>query len=494
MKRTTKILSSRREAFLLLLILVLGFSLRMSFLHEPFDRDEGVYAYIGQEILRGGLPYRDVLDIKPPGIYYIYAMGIALFGETTEAIRIFTACCSLLTVVGIFLLARLLGGPRASLCAALLFSIYSSAPHFEGNGSNSEVFMILPLVASAYFLLISNGPRRRLFLSISGLSAGVALLIKTVALPQVIVLMGIALYPFPVKWRLKDILDNALCFILPMFLIAGGILAYFGAHGALEDFLYWNIVFPRKYFESGLNGPPWTFVIPNILPEFLLLMTLALPTAFYMLLKKRNRGHLLVLLWIGAAYLGVILPGKNFPHYYIQYLPPLSIAAGIGLGELFRLQGRDSFAALLLVAGFFLYSVFYDYKFYLVYTPEEVSTSLFGPRFVHSTCLARYIRARTLPSDYIYQWGMAMELYFLSGRRSPNRFTSNLLIKWSREPQLAVQEMTQSIARKRPKYLYVDSYWANTTGWEELKLIIKQDYQLEKKDNYGLIYKREQHR
>src|SRR5690349_5993018 len=113
-----------REIFILLLILALGFMMRLTFLHEPFERDEGVYAYIGQVLLDGGIPYRDVLDIKPLGIYYIYAIGTALFGATTESIRLFTAFYSLATGICIFFLTRKLGGPRAGLCAALLFSIY----------------------------------------------------------------------------------------------------------------------------------------------------------------------------------------------------------------------------------------------------------------------------------------------------------------------------------------------------------------------------------
>src|ERR1043166_2581740 len=43
----------------------------------PFGRDQGVFAYAGRVILRGGWPYRDVWDLKPPGIYYTYAAMLA---------------------------------------------------------------------------------------------------------------------------------------------------------------------------------------------------------------------------------------------------------------------------------------------------------------------------------------------------------------------------------------------------------------------------------
>ena len=82
---------TRKELILLFIIIAAAFSLRMVFLHEPLERDEGLYAYIGQEILRGNLPYRDAMDQKPPGIHYIYSTIITAFGATPEGIRIGTA-------------------------------------------------------------------------------------------------------------------------------------------------------------------------------------------------------------------------------------------------------------------------------------------------------------------------------------------------------------------------------------------------------------------
>jgi len=479
-----------REICILLLILALGLVLRLTFLHEPFERDEGAYAYLGQVILEGGIPYRDVLEIKPLGIYYIYAIGIALFGATTESIRLFTACYSLVTGIVIFLLARKLAGPRAGLCAALLFSIYSSAPNMQASSSNTEVFMLLPLVLGAYFLFSSDGPHRHLYLSLCSLSAAFALLIKSVALPQVVVLLCFGMVSKTGSRKLKEIVGNVISLMLPMILFAGGLMLYLGINGVLNEFLYWNFVFPVKYIKADLTGNPASEAMRLIFPEFHLLLFLALPTVAWQLFRKRDREHLLLLLWIFAAGLGVLLPGKFFPHYFIQLLPPLAIAAGIGLGVLTRLRGKGSIAAMVLVALLFFHSVYYDYKFYLVYTPEDVSIAQYSPIFVNSTRLAEYIKERTLPSDYIFQWGMAMELYFLSNRRAPNKFLNNMLITWSRDPQSAVLEMAQSIDGKKPVYIYVDYEWTDYTGWPELQSILTRSYVLEHEDFYGQLYRR----
>ena len=40
--------------------------------------DSGVFLYTGWRILNGELPYRDVWDHKPPIIFYINALGLAI--------------------------------------------------------------------------------------------------------------------------------------------------------------------------------------------------------------------------------------------------------------------------------------------------------------------------------------------------------------------------------------------------------------------------------
>ncbi len=43
-------------------------------------RDAGVFLYIGDRILNGGIPYLDVWDHKPPVIYFINAFGLLVGG------------------------------------------------------------------------------------------------------------------------------------------------------------------------------------------------------------------------------------------------------------------------------------------------------------------------------------------------------------------------------------------------------------------------------
>jgi len=55
----------------------------------PFGRDQGIFAVIADTILAGGMPYRDAWDVKPPLIFYLYALAQYLVGRRMVAIRIF---------------------------------------------------------------------------------------------------------------------------------------------------------------------------------------------------------------------------------------------------------------------------------------------------------------------------------------------------------------------------------------------------------------------
>ncbi|HSO32515.1 MAG TPA: hypothetical protein VLT33_08365, partial [Labilithrix sp.] len=55
----------------------------------PPGPDQGLYFYIGREMVRhGAMPYRDMLDQKTPAIYLLYAALIRVFGEHIWGIRV----------------------------------------------------------------------------------------------------------------------------------------------------------------------------------------------------------------------------------------------------------------------------------------------------------------------------------------------------------------------------------------------------------------------
>lgn len=483
-------LKKHREAVWLIAILALSALLRLAFLHEPFETDEGYYATIAQNILRGGLPYRDAIDIKPPGVFYLYTLAISLFGATTEAVRTFTALYSLLTVLAVYWVARHLAGARAGIGAALVYSIFSSFPRLQGSGSNTEVFLVLPLTLAVWFFLRADDSQKRSQLVWSGLCAGLAMLIKQMALPMVALLLLLIPFFKTAEARLKATIFNLISFLAPMVLCALVVVSYFALRGGLDDLFYWTVDFPLlRYRDSGVTGPSLGGILEFLASSLIVPVLLGIPSALWLAGTKRTIGGLLPLLMIATVSLDIVLPGKYFPHYFIMIIPFLAIPAGIGLVNIPRMPKVPAGLALLALLAAFVFSGWENYKFYTVYSPETVSTEKYGgPLFVESVSVARYLREHTQPDDYIFQWGLAPELYFLADRRCPNPFLVSPLLDWAKDPGQATDEMLRSLSDKRPAYIVFQPRWSFVPGGHEIYNYVQKNCTQERQIGYALIF------
>src|SRR5271170_3111981 len=90
----------------LALVILLVMVVRVRLLNLPLERDEGEYAYIGQLMLQGVPPYKMAYVVKLPGAAAVYALSMALFGQTPAAIHLALLLANLAGILLLFLLAR----------------------------------------------------------------------------------------------------------------------------------------------------------------------------------------------------------------------------------------------------------------------------------------------------------------------------------------------------------------------------------------------------
>lgn len=487
----------RREFQILLLIIVMGFALRMVFLHEPFERDEGVYAAIGQQILRGEIPYRDAIEIKTPGILYLYALMISIVGPSMEGVRILTACYSLMTTCAVFWLVRNVAGSAAALWAAFFFAFFSGAPLLQGSSSNSEVFLLLPSVLTICMLFRWLDSEKRRFLLASGLFAGVTLMVKTVAAPLILVLGLFVLFRARVDKKISGHIIDSMIFTVPFIVLSALIAIYFYAHGALDDLIYWCFTFMKRYRSPvPLTQYPVQFLTMNlnVITELLLLWLAALPTVVWILCSRRTFKTIILVSYLVTAFIGVCMPGYFYAHYYIQLLPPLAILAGLGAGELWARRGAvRSFAVvtvLIAITGYFVY----DYEQYFVYTHAQTLYSKYGTQwvwFAEARNIGDFLKKNTDPDDYIYQWGFEPEVYFYADRKIPNRFNTHVLVEYSKNPIQAGRELMWNLIKTKPKYIIVYEEFTDAFGYEFVEMVLNRYYvRVYKWRGSTLIYKR----
>src|SRR5215208_856703 len=95
-------------------------SARLPSLAQPMGAAQGLYAYVGERILAGEIPYRDAWDQKPPAIHYTYAALRAVWPHegVVAAADLVAAIVIAASLVG---LGTALVGASTGRVAALLF-------------------------------------------------------------------------------------------------------------------------------------------------------------------------------------------------------------------------------------------------------------------------------------------------------------------------------------------------------------------------------------
>ena len=171
-------INSQKTCLLLMAGIFLGVVVlvRLRLVGVPLERDEGEYAYIAQQLLQGVLPYTEAHSMKFPGIFFVYAGVLAIFGQNPVAIHLSLLLVNLATAVLLFLLGRNLLSGSAGIVAGVSFSVLTLSPTLQGIWANAEHFVLLPAVGGILLLRMTRDQPAR-FLS-SGLLLGCALLIK----------------------------------------------------------------------------------------------------------------------------------------------------------------------------------------------------------------------------------------------------------------------------------------------------------------------------
>ncbi|WP_421654887.1 ArnT family glycosyltransferase [Leptothermofonsia sp. ETS-13] len=347
-----------------------------TFFQSGLDWDESLYTLVSQSMLNGNLPYIEVWDNKPIGIYVLYVIAFSLFGKSIFAIRLLSCLAIATTCYVLYYLGRLFGkdvgkdGRAIGLFAALIY--VASSLQNEGTAANTEIFFI-PFVATAYYLIFlewlqtnQNLKRKKWTFSIIGLLLGVAFIIKYIVIYDLIaILLLTILQPFfRSSFNGRQHFDNLIIltlllfgFLLPFLLMA----SVFIFNGYFSDFFYANFTANKiRTIDRGFSATVVAKAfLSHLLSNFPLWLCFGL--TYLTLISKFSRRILsiertlllLLLLWILIPLTGIFLTFRVrfYAHYFLPLLPPLSLVTAFFLTRVFWRQtflknlfpGRNNF-------------------------------------------------------------------------------------------------------------------------------------------------------
>jgi 4-amino-4-deoxy-L-arabinose transferase-like glycosyltransferase len=318
-----------------------------SFIPAVVDTDEGLFMVQGREWLHGGWPLVAAWDMHPVGAPLLFAGAFLLFGVSVEAARLLGMIAVAATGCALYGAARAVGAPRAvGIGAGLLYAAQSVL--LSGITTTTEL-LIAPFVAGGIAIGMRGAARAMAAdpvapgfgaVAAMGLLIGIALLVKQVVVPEGCLAFALLVLPALMR-RLLPLGRAVLMALLYAVLCAAPFLAMgllYWAQGWLAEYVDGSLLAPFRYaLERIPGGEAWRRITAAVT---LLGFGFAAAAVALGSWRPRDAARPLALLtafcalWFAVATAAIVGPGFYFAHYFLLWLPPLSLLAAIGCWRL----------------------------------------------------------------------------------------------------------------------------------------------------------------
>jgi hypothetical protein len=475
--------------------------------------DHGVFAYMGDALLRGHWPYIATWEADYPGLVFLQAAEILVFGKSIVMFRLFDLLFQLGNAYFIFRIADKLSGRVAAIVAAVLYCLIYQG-YGPWNTAQREGFAML-FVLSGFWLYLTADRRPAWITAMSiGLGMGFAVTIKPT-------ILALVLFYLPIAGELRSRRAIALttlagaCLLAPTLVV----IAIYWSMGGLTQ-MYEALVSYQPIYTARLRGDEplvwfWIHKLGRLGRNAVVLPIVYAPFLFF---GTARRERLMVwLAFVGSVY-SVFVQGTYAGYHY---LPGMALGA-ILVGDIFTtvtagllsMRAQLAAAVIMLVAAVPVYlrtTAAKDLVTLQFLNPprslELRNKTVFD--YTESYDVATYLREHTSPDQSVQVWGYESLVYYLADRPAASRFqmTHPLVMRVPGQDITPMQrrwraEFVADIERRQPPYVAVvreDNWWwapeektseALLDDFPEWKAVISRDYALETTIGRFLIYRR----
>ncbi len=442
-------------------LLLIALIARLRLLDIPFERDEGVFAYIGRALMGGERLYTDLYDNKLPGLYLIYGLFSSIFGVQPTGIHLGALLWQLATLSVLFLWLREVIGRDRALAATGLFALYAASSQVLGFAAHATQLCALPAFAGLWALwrgtVNGRGPQAA-WMILAGLGAGFAIWIKQQALFYAVFGALYLAWWFFGRGRFESItraIGMGMLYALGVILPVGLSAAWFASQGRFDDFWFWTVqISTGEKFNTQAPGG-WfffNFYFPKVISQWWWVWFSGI-FGLVVMLRQKQIPEQRALAWLLPLSLwGVSLGGAFYPHYFVLALPWLSICAVMGLDSLLRKYGSTGWFATALVVLWPVLAL-NGYWFW-----ENHRTTLWraysSNSFQEMAEIGAELKKRSSPSDSIAIIGSEPELLLSADRASAlsHLFFQGVVQRHARYAQFQ-QQTREELWGRRPRFM-----------------------------------------
>lgn len=414
--------------------------------HVPSE-DAGVFLYAARTIAAGGLPYHDVWDHKPPGVYLLDLVAAG------HVWGVFALQVAALVAASWLSYRALLHATQARLAAVFgVIAWLLAVPRLaleDGLQTNFAELYALPLQFAALGLFAADEARpsptwRTAAIGVVG--AGAALLKPTlVGIPVAIAIVLLVSRATSGRWA--DLARRALLMALAAAAAGAVVVAWLAAGGALDEAIDQVLRYNALY--SGFASAQDRIGAVALGLRLVLPSGLALLAVAGALLALRGPRTPLVSLALIALPIevGLASAGRAYHYYFLAWLPAMAVLAahlwdrlGTWLGPRALRWTLVACVVMAIVPSFLVGR--------LALTSDDGL----------SREAAAYVASSTGPDDAVLVWGSRSEILVLAERRSPTRFVYQYAALATRGygSPARVDELLADLERARP-LLIVDT-------------------------------------
>lgn len=427
--------------------------------------DEQYYLLVGDRLLAGAVPYVDLWDRKPIGLFLIFAAIRLLPGDGVLAYQLVATLVAAATAALVVAGGRRLGStPRGAVLAGLAYILWLS--FLSGRGGQSPVFYNLFVAAGGVLTLdlparARASDRRGILLSgcAACLLAGLAIQVKYTPVVEG-AMFGVAHLWFLRRagagWRVTigaGVLWASLGLLPTIAVVAAYALA-----GAATFDAFWFANFTSVTLRRGYPAAKIAARLAGTSAQLSVLAACVVAT-----LRRRagSAERTLAALWLAAALVAFAMIGAFFDHYALPLLVPIAILAAPALDR--------RWAQLLVAGGAVLLTIFH-----LSTEHEERATA--------RTAAAILVKHRHAGCPYVFAGDSVLYLLSRTCVPTPYAFPSTLAY----EPERGAvgideaTEVTRILATRPPAIVTLDEPLApwNAATVQLVDAAIARDYRL----------------
>jgi hypothetical protein len=342
-----------------LLLLGVAFVVRAAFFFDSVvDWDETTFILMGQSVLDGFVPYQDYWDLKPPLVYFAFALIDVLAFHTVVGVRVIGALLIAATAFAVFVLAVRFTSRRIALTVAAATIFLMSA--LAGGMATLTETVAMPLWMTGLVLLSRVGPTRTAeAMFLGGVLLSLATLIR-LNLAFAVVATTLALLVVVYReagWRRAR--------AAAVWLFLGGcapvaiVVSYFAVRSDLA--MLWDAMVEApllyaanqlsplrviaRYARQSFEFPPGLLVCAAAAGSIALL-----PRTWKALPYKGRVAVGLALATIAGATYSIVTGGNAYGHYVLQIVPPAALSFAVALHWLSQARFDASWSRRTLAA------------------------------------------------------------------------------------------------------------------------------------------------